>query len=109
MIKLSTILASTGVQVSRLHYEGSKNPYIVWFIYNENGEAFAENEEIETGYYVQVDIYTKGDFTDLYKQVLQVMTAAGYYRTYATETYETDTKLNHKIIRFKYVESSQIN
>ncbi|MFL0197003.1 hypothetical protein ACJDU8_15760 [Clostridium sp. WILCCON 0269] len=107
MIKLSDILAPTEVQVKKLHYEGKADPYIVWFIYNENGEAFAENEEIETGYYIQVDIYTKGDFTILYNQVLELMTAAGYYRTYTTEMYEADTKLNHKIIRFKYVESSQ--
>lgn len=108
MIRLSTILQPTGVPVNRLHYEGEADPYIVWFIYNENGEAFAENVEIETGYYIQVDIYTKDDFTNLYKQVLELMTAAGYYRTFTTETYEADTKLNHKIIRFKYVKSSQI-
>ncbi|ABQ23660.1 hypothetical protein [Clostridium kluyveri] len=107
MNKLSTVLQPTGVEVSRLNYAGTADPYIVWFIYNENGEAFAENVEIETGYYIQVDIYTKGDFTSLYKQVLELMTAAGYYRTFTTETYEADTKLNHKIIRFKYVESSQ--
>lgn len=108
MTDISDILKPTGVKVKKLHYIGSADPYIVWFIYNENGEAFAEDVEIETGYYIQVDIYTKNDFTDLYNQVLKLMIAAGFYRIFSSETYENDTKLNHKIIRFKYVEGSQI-
>lgn len=107
MIKLSTILAPTGVKVSKLHYNGTDTTYITYFFYNENGEAFAENKEIDTSYFVQVDIWTKGDFTDLAKQVLQLMKEAGYYRIYSTELYENDTKLYHKVIRFQYTESSQ--
>lgn len=107
MIDVSDVLKPTGVKVKKLHYDGKADPYIVWTVYNENGKAFAEDKEIETGYYVQVDIYTKGDFDDLYKQVLKLMTSAGFSRTFASETYENDTKLNRKIIRFEYDESSQ--
>lgn len=43
------------------------------FLYNEQGEACAENKKIETSYFIQVDIWTKDDFTVLYNQVLSLM------------------------------------
>lgn len=104
MIKISDILKPTSVPVRELAYSGTADPYITYFYYNENGEAFAENKEIATSYYLQLDIWTKGDFTELYKQVLELMTTAGFYRTFATELYETDTKIKHKVIRFQYCE-----
>lgn len=104
MIRISDILESTKVPISKLVYSGSDSTYITYQQYNENGEAFAENKEIATSYYFQLDIWTEGDFTDLYNQVLSLMTAAGFYRTFATELYESDTKTKHKVIRFKYVE-----
>jgi len=104
MIKLSDILQPTGISVTKLRYSGNDTTYITYFNYNEQGEAFAEDIEIATSYYIQVDIWTKDDFTDLYNQALSLMTQAGYYRTYAYELYESDTQLKHKIVRFQYVE-----
>lgn len=106
MIKLSDVLQPTGVPVNKLKYTGSATTYITYFNYNEQGEAFAENREIATSYYIQVDIWTKDDFTDLYKQVLSLMTQAGYFRVYAYETYENETQIKRKIIRFQYCEES---
>lgn len=105
MNNIENILKSIGVPVKHLFYEGRADPYITYQFYNEYGEAFAENKEIATAYSVQVNIFTKGSFEDLYKQVLILMTNAGWYRTYATEDCEPDTKLNHKIIRFQCVSS----
>lgn len=107
MNKISDILAPTGVHVSRLTYSGNSDPYITYFLYNEQGEAFAENKEIVTSYYVQVDIWTKNDFSDLYNQVLDLMTKAGFYRTFAIELYENDTRFKHKLIRFQYTQECQ--
>ena len=107
MIKLSDVLKPTGVPVSKLKYTGNATTYITYFIYNEQGEAFAENVEKDTSYFVQVDIWTKDEFEDLYKQVLSLMTNAGYYRNYAHELYENDTQIKHKVIRFQYTESTQ--
>lgn len=107
MTKISDILKPTGVPVNRLKYNGSASTYITYFLYNEQGEAFAENKEIETSYFIQIDIWTKDDFTDLYNQVLSLMKAAGYYRIYTHEEYENDTQIKHKAIRFQYTESTQ--
>ena len=107
MIKLSDILNPTGVTVTKLKYTGNATTYITYFTYNEQGEAFAENTEKDTSYFVQVDIWTKNEFEDLYKQVLVLMTAEGYYRSYAHELYESDTQIKHKVIRFQYTESTK--
>jgi hypothetical protein len=104
MIKISDVLKPTGVPVMKLKYSGKATTYITYFLYNEQGEAFAENKEIATSYFIQVDIFTMDDFTDLYNQVLSLMTQSGMYRNYTHELYENDTQLKHKIVRFQYTE-----
>ena len=93
-----------GIPVKHMFYTGSSDPYVTYQFYNEYGEAFSENREIATMYSVQIDIFTQGDTEDLYNQIMSLMTASGWYRTYAMELYEPDTKLKHKIIRFQYAE-----
>lgn len=107
MTPISTILKPTGVPVTHLTYSGTATTYITHQEYNSNGAAFAENKEIATNHYLQVDIWTNDTFEALAKKVLSLMTAAGYYRTYETEIYESDTKTKHKVIRFQIAESSQ--
>lgn len=92
------------IPVKHMFYTGSSDPYVTYQFYNEYGEAFAEDKEIATTYSVQINIFTKGNFENLYKQILELMTAAGWYRIYATDLYESDTKLFHKVIRFQYAE-----
>ncbi|OAA94085.1 MULTISPECIES: hypothetical protein [Clostridium] len=104
MNDIESILKSIGAPIKHLFYTGREDPYITYQFYNEYGKVFAEDKEVVTAYSVQINIFTKGKLEDLYKQVLDLMIVAGWCRTYATEDYETDTKLNHKIIRFKYTE-----
>lgn len=42
-------------------------PYIEYEILNENGSMYAENEELETTYTIQIDVYTKGSYTKIVK------------------------------------------
>jgi hypothetical protein len=98
------ILKPLNVPVCRLKYSGTAPTYITYFIFNEMGDLFADNEEIVTGYHVQVDIWSKGDYTDIENQLKELMTAAGFKRTYAIELYEEETHIYHKAIRFFYEE-----
>ena len=106
MNSVKSILEPTGVPVSRLIYIGNEDPYITFFFYNDQGEAFADNEEIVTGHYLQVDIWTKDSFTALAEQVKSLMKNAGFTRIYETELYEKDTSINHKVLRFSYYEEN---
>ena len=41
------------------------------------GEDWAENKEIATGFYMQVDVWSKGDFTNIAGQVKSLLEDVG--------------------------------
>jgi hypothetical protein len=100
-------LKPIGVPVAFQTYSGTAQTYITFFCYNSKGELFADDEEIETGFYIQVDVWSKGDYTSIVPQVKELMTAAGFRRTTETELYEPDTKIYHKVLRFSYVQEKE--
>lgn len=91
-----------GVPVAFHEYSGQATTYISFFFYNETPKLNADDTEKVTGYYVQVDVWSKGDYTDLVNQVKNAMTAAGFRKTTAADMYEKDTELYHKALRFSY-------
>ena len=95
------ILNLTGdKKVYFLHANSPKPPYVEYEIFDENGEEWAENKEIATNYYVQVDIFSKNDYTDLENKIKEIMTNAGFNRSMCADLYENDTQLFHKAMRF---------
>jgi len=96
-------LKPLGVPVSWQTYSGTASTYITFFCYNEQGEAWAENEEIATGYYVQVDLWSKGDDSSLVDQIKSTLELEGFKRTTALDLYESETQIYHKALRFSYV------
>ncbi|AOR22731.2 hypothetical protein BGI42_02950 [Clostridium taeniosporum] len=88
------------IPVSFQKYSGKEHTYITFFSYLEKGEQYADNEEKVTGHYIQVDIWSKKDYTNLYKRVENAMKAAGFIRTSAADLFEKDTKIYHKAMRF---------
>lgn len=83
-----------------LHATNPLTPYIEYQMYDENGEEWAENKEIATDYYVQVDIFSKADYTALEDKIREKMASAGFRRSMAADLYEPDTELYHKAMRF---------
>lgn len=77
-------------------------PYVTYTFIDEWGAEFAENEEIATNYSVQVDVFSKVDFTDLVEKIKQKMKDNDFYRTGVNEFYENDTGLYHCVLRFIY-------
>jgi hypothetical protein len=96
-------LSPLGVHVSFQTYSGNEKTYITFFSYNEQGQEWAENKEIATCFYVQVDIWSKSDYVKLEEKVKQAMEKAQFKRISAQELYESDTKTFHKALRFAYV------
>ena len=88
------------VPVSFQKYKGKENTYITFFNYLEQGEQYADNEEKATCFYIQVDVWSKNDYTELVEKVKNAMKAAGFMRTSAADLFESDTKIYHKAIRF---------
>jgi len=96
-------LSPLGIPVSFQKYSGSAPTYITFFCYNERGEAWAENKEIATGFYIQVDVWSKGDYTTVVDRVKELLETAGFNRTFSTELYEDETATFHKVMRLVYV------
>ncbi|KAA0944154.1 hypothetical protein FQ087_18695 [Sporosarcina sp. ANT_H38] len=95
-------LKPTGVPAVFQVYTGTQTTYITFFEYNEMGTSFAEDAEQTERRSIQVDIWSKGNYADLVKQVRKLMTDAGFTRNSGTESYEDDTKVFHKVFRFYY-------
>lgn len=85
-------------------YNGTATTYITYFRYNEQGEAWAENKEKATGFYIQVDRWSKKDCSEIDEQIVSLMELAGFTRTTAQDLYEQDTKTFHKAMRFCYIQ-----
>ncbi len=83
-----------------IHANSPTEPYIEYEIFDENGQEWAENKEIATNFYLQVDIFSKTDYTDLENKIKEVMINAGFNRSMAADLYENDTQLFHKAMRF---------
>lgn len=88
-----------------VHATNAKTPYVEYQIVNEYGQAYAENREIATNYTVQVDIFSKGDYTELENKVREKMIKAGFDRAMGADLYEQETKLYHKAMRFTYTKT----
>lgn len=88
------------VPVSFQKYNGKESTYITFFNYLEHGEQYADNEEKATGYYIQIDVWSKNDYTELVENVRNAMKAAGFIRTSAADLFESDIKIYHKAMRF---------
>ena len=88
------------VPVSFQKYSGKESTYITFFNYLEQGEQYADNQEKATGYYIQVDVWGKNDYTEVVEKVENYMKASGFTRTSAADLFEEDTKIYHKVMRF---------
>jgi hypothetical protein len=86
-----------------------KYPYITFFCYSEKGELYADNIEIATSFYIQVDVWSKTDYTEIVGLVNELMKNAGFRRTTAADLYEQDTGVFHKGMRFYYLYNKEVN
>lgn len=107
-MSLNSFIISTlkplGVPVEFQTYDGSNTTYITFFEYNQNGALHGDDKELKTAYYVQVDVWSEDNYTEIVKKVRETMIKAGFIRTFETEVYEEETKTFHKVFRFQFVQ-----
>ena len=94
-------LSDINVPVAFQTYSGKENTYITFFTYLDKPEQHADDEEIKTGYYVQIDIWTKGDYTELVGEAHKKMKQAGFIKLNYYDLYEKDLKIHHKVMRYR--------
>ena len=91
-------------------YRGTQTTYITFFMYNEQAEAYAENEPIEQGTYWQIDLWRKKndpDATDLFglkDRIISALKQLGFEDFTVQDLYESDTDTDHIAIRCNYID-----
>lgn len=93
-------LSGLGVPVRFQTYSGNEDPYITFFEYNNRPGMEADDEEVRSERYYQVDVWSKGDYTALVDDVRASMKSAGFLRRDEREFYEEDTRTFHRVLRF---------
>ncbi|MCQ4922189.1 hypothetical protein NE686_03775 [Tissierella carlieri] len=93
-------LKDIGIPVSFQISKNEKYPYITFFTYLDRGTLHSDDEEKVTGYFIQIDIWSKNDYTDIAKEVHQSMLTANFIKQRYYDLYEKDTKVYHKVMRF---------
>lgn len=96
------------VPVGFQKYSGRDETYITFHEYLQNGEEFEEDEESFTGHYIQIDVWSKSDYSDLAAGIKTLLRAAGFSRLDEADFYEPDTQLYHKGLKFFYLESKEV-
>lgn len=100
-------LSPINVSVSFQKYSGKAKEYITFHEYLSNGEEYEDDVETLTGHYIQVDVWTKGDYVDIVNKVKQLLIKQGFKRISEIDLYENDTGIYHKGIRFYYLEDRE--
>lgn len=100
-------LKPLNIPVTFQKYGGKAESYITFHEYLATGEEYEEDEETLTGHYIQVDIWSKSDYTDLVNRSREFLIKAGFKRLNEIDLYEEDTKIYHKGMKFYYLEDRE--
>lgn len=95
-------LKPLGVPVAFGNYNQTADTYIVFVEYNQASRMNANDDEIITKHFFQMDVFSTGNYLQLVKDVKRLMKEAGFGRMFESETYDTDMKMFRKILRFNY-------
>lgn len=95
-------LKPVDVDVAFEDYTGSDDTYIRFF-FMPSVQFDSDDDENYITHYVQLDLFTKWDYIELTKEIKQAMKQAGFKKNLEDQTYEKDTKLYHKILRYYFI------
>lgn len=100
--KIFDALKPVGIDVEFEDYTGSDDTYIRFFFLPPVPFQSDDNEQYITNY-VQIDLFTKWDYTQPTKDIKQAMKLHGFKKNFEDQTYEKDTELYHKILRYYFI------
>lgn len=87
-----------------LHKDESKitNTYIEYEIIRKTYDDYAGNNNNSESYLIQVDIFSKSNYSHLENVIEDVLKEKGYKFVQSVDLYEESEKLYHCAMRFKY-------
>lgn len=96
-------LKPLNVPVSFASYNNTADTYIVFLEYNQAPFYNADNKEQYTKHFIQMDVFSNGNYIDLVKDIKSRMKQAGFGRMFESETYEEEMQKFRKTLRFSYI------
>ena len=98
-------ISKRGITVVQGWYDENINDtHITFCELSDRSNNISDDEEEEVSYIVQVDIWSKKDEWKLKKEVKKLMLKNDFGYDGGQDFFETDTKIHHKALRFKFVE-----
>src|SRR5690625_2751788 len=95
---IKDLLEQTNKPVAYQEYTGSESEYIRFFYLPQVDENADDNEVFST-HYVQVDYFTPWDPREIAKLIKNLMNQAGFKKNFEHEVYEEETGLFHYVLR----------
>lgn len=99
-----TALSDLEIPVAFQTYNGKEESYITFFTYLDKAEQHADDKDKITGLYLQLDVWSNSDYTDLVNTVHALMQEAGFIKLNYYDLYENDLKIYHKVMRYRIEE-----
>ncbi|AYV67086.1 hypothetical protein C2I06_09465 [Niallia circulans] len=93
--------------VEYMTYSGTERTYITFFEYDQDVGLEADDEEQNSVHYIQIDVFSPGNFLSIVKNVKWKMKQARFKKNFETEMYENETKLYHKMLRFYFISETE--
>lgn len=79
-----------------------KVPYCTYLFYDESGAFYAEGKVIKARYYIQVDINSNTDFTEIENVIRIIAKEQGWKKGAVYEDVDPQTGLLFKCLRFTF-------
>lgn len=99
---LMDTLKPLGYPIGKAEYNQVADTYIAFVEYNQAPKLNADDQEIVTKHFYQVDVFSNKNYNQLVKDIKTSMKQAGFIRMFESETFDEDMKKYRKIIRFNY-------
>jgi len=97
--QIITALSTLGIPVSFQTYVGTLTTYVTFFEILGQGSQYADNKATNSEHYIQIDLWSKGDYSAYITQIRSLINSAGFGFPKENELYENDTKFYHKVFR----------
>ncbi len=76
-------------------------PLLTYFEVDNIGNLYADDQEIGSEIVFQIDLWSQASLSSYALAVDDIMTGLGFARITSQDLYEVDTKIYHKVMRYR--------
>lgn len=99
------------IPIAFLRYKGNKTDYITYSNVDSDNELYGDDELLNYIEYYDFDIYSKGNYLEIIKQLKKLLEANGFRwepSLSSQDLYEDDTGYFHKTLCFSHIRCEEM-